>query len=170
MSINKDIPKPYRGMYKKFNEKGNWEKNVAMIKGGEASFRVVFSDIELQLVLTHRGLDPSIIQRFTPSEDNRNGTVMITGKGPSPVPDDKDIELYTRTILLLGVEKGTLRVKLLGEINGLLKGETLVAIVHNDGEENARLICSSIDSRISVEGKLKSSKDKKLWKKIQSYT
>ena len=48
MSINKDIPKPYRGMYKKFNEKGNWEKNVAMIKGGEASFRVVFREQEME--------------------------------------------------------------------------------------------------------------------------
>ena len=120
-------------------------------------------------MLTHRGLDPAIADRWTPSEENRTGKVTLTGNGPSPVPNEEDIELYRRMILLLGIEKGTKRAKLLGEINKLLNGEVLEAITHNDGEETAKLICSSIDIRKNVEVKLRSAKDKGLWKKVHAY-
>ena len=68
MSINIDLPKVYRATHKKFRDKGNWQKHLT--KPDESWFRVIFVDIEMQLIFQRKGYDHSVLDSFTPSEDN----------------------------------------------------------------------------------------------------
>ena len=139
MSINIDLPKVYRATHKKFRDKGNWQKQFA--KPDESSFRVIFVDIEMQLTFQRKGYDQSVLDSFTPSEDNRMGRITQSVLGPTPVPNAGDIEVYRRTLILLGIGKGVEGTALKNEILTITGvSEADFVLTYNSGDDNAKVI------------------------------
>ena len=158
----------YRASHKKFRDKGNWQKQVTKLD--ESWYHVIFVDIEMQLIFQKKGFDPSILDSFTPSEDNRMGKITQSILGPTPVPNAGDIEVYRRTLILLGIGKGVEGIALKNEILTITGvNEADFILTYSSGDDNAKVICATFEIMQAMEPKLKNEKDKKCFKRIQVY-
>ena len=168
MSINIDLPQVYRATYAQFRKKGKWHREF--VKPDEAYFRIEFLDIEMQLLFQRRGYDQSVMDTFTPSEDNRTGRVTQSLKGPTPVPDATDIEMYSRTLILLGIGKGVEESALKQEILSITGvNEADLVLTFNPGVGSAKVVCRSFEILQMIEQKLKNEKNRKCFKNFQLY-
>ena len=168
MSINVDLPQVYRATHKKFRAKGKWHRDFT--KPEESTFRVTFVDIEMRLVFQRKGYDPTVLDTFTPSEDNRSGRITQSALGPTPAPSSSDIEVYRRTLILTGVGKGVdghaLKREVLS-ITGVKEGDFVLTFTV--GVDSAKIICNSFDVLQIMEQKLKGEKNRKCFRGFQLY-